>query len=116
MTRSTDGRTERANRRAPTLSELTSSDRVCDSLDPVIFFPRTQTAAAVEYAKNHCRRCPVRVACLDYALTRSAVGIWGGTTESERMIWRQRLESSDLHAALDLLDHTVPDTRQRLSS
>jgi WhiB family redox-sensing transcriptional regulator len=36
-------------------------------------------------AKSICARCPVKSACLAYALrVHEALGIWGGTTETER--------------------------------
>nr|WP_308379306.1 WhiB family transcriptional regulator [Streptomyces sp. ISL-43] len=36
-------------------------------------------------AKRVCAGCPVRTACLDYALrTREPFGVWGGLTEEER--------------------------------
>ena len=38
-----------------------------------------------------CVRCPVRKACLRFALTtRQDDGIWGGLTEGERRILRRR--------------------------
>ncbi|MBT2407256.1 MULTISPECIES: WhiB family transcriptional regulator [unclassified Streptomyces] len=38
-----------------------------------------------EAAKRVCAGCPVRLACLSYALrTREAFGVWGGLTEEER--------------------------------
>ena len=48
-----------------------------------MFFPeRGQTA---EPARQVCARCPVRQACLEYALSnRITYGIWGGLTERER--------------------------------
>lgn len=41
-----------------------------------------------------CGRCPVRVACLEYALSvRDPYGIWGGLTEVERRwLLRRRAE------------------------
>jgi len=60
------------------------TDRACIGVAPEVFFPRKITQAAVDYAKAHCRRCPVRVPCLAYALANDADGIWGGTTAAER--------------------------------
>ena len=31
-----------------------------------------------------CDTCPVRIDCLDHALTHGEQGVWGGTTETER--------------------------------
>ncbi len=56
-----------------------------------VFFPpsspeRSDTRVEREQrAKTICARCPVRQACLDFAVrTREAHGIWGGLTEVER--------------------------------
>lgn len=39
----------------------------------------------VEAAKAVCESCPVREACLRYALeTNQEAGVWGGTSEEER--------------------------------
>lgn len=39
---------------------------------------------------GHCRTCPVRAECLEYALDIGAVGIWGGTTTEQRRQIRAR--------------------------
>lgn len=56
-----------------------------DAVDPELFFPvgpgaRLQIAAA----KRVCAACPVRQACLSFALHTDVDGIWGGTTHAER--------------------------------
>lgn len=62
----------------------------CHGLDPQIFYPETDDEA--EAAKEVCDLCPVRGACLEYALARrEKEGLWGGCTERERRrIIRQR--------------------------
>jgi WhiB family transcriptional regulator, redox-sensing transcriptional regulator len=54
------------------------------------FFP--SDGSGVETAQHVCVGCPVRVDCLEYALTnRLDYGVWGGTSERERQrILRQR--------------------------
>lgn len=71
-------------------------DSACLTADPDIFFPQgenTGRKAAVELeakedvARSYCRRCPVREACLHFALdTNQEAGIWGGLNEGERKI------------------------------
>ncbi|MEU7000820.1 WhiB family transcriptional regulator [Nonomuraea sp. NPDC046570] len=60
----------------------------CLDEDPELFFPISPEGpghAQANLAKAVCRRCPVRGACLDYALrTRQAHGVWGGTDPAER--------------------------------
>ena len=66
----------------------------CRGVDPDIFFPASEEDA--EPAKAICGQCPVRQACLEYALAnREREGIWGGATERERRrIIRQRRKSA----------------------
>ncbi len=60
----------------------------CRFADVEMFFPigdSDEAEEAVTAAKAMCRTCPVRIACLEFALeTRQVDGIWGGTTEDER--------------------------------
>ena len=70
------------------------SQALCRGLDPEIFYPASDEEA--DEAKSVCSGCPVRVACLEYALAaRERDGIWGGCTERERRrIIRQRRKSA----------------------
>jgi WhiB family transcriptional regulator, redox-sensing transcriptional regulator len=59
----------------------------CRSTDLEVFFPERGESA--EPARRICAACPVRQACLDYAITNRIVhGIWGGLTERERRALR----------------------------
>lgn len=66
----------------------------CGSTDPVLFFPVGSTGDAVDLiraAKAVCQGCPVRSACLNFALeTNQEAGIWGGTSAEERRMLRRR--------------------------
>ena len=64
-------------------------EAACKGLDTAMFFPVTDDAAGP--AKAVCAGCPVRDACLDWALTaRQEDGVWGGLTENERRRLRRR--------------------------
>ncbi|MBQ0851532.1 WhiB family transcriptional regulator [Streptomyces sp. NPDC057621] len=69
----------------------------CRTVDPDLFFPIGNTGPAlvqIEDAKSVCRRCPVREECLNWALdTGQSIGVWGGTSESERRTLRRRIRS-----------------------
>jgi len=57
------------------------------SYDPELWFPVGHTGPAIEQAETAravCRTCPVRLECLDEALTYGYSGVWGATTEAER--------------------------------
>ncbi|MGH9282110.1 MAG: WhiB family transcriptional regulator [Acidimicrobiales bacterium] len=55
----------------------------CRGVDPDVFYPSSDEEA--EEAKAICRMCPVREACLEYALVnRIDHGVWGGCSERER--------------------------------
>lgn len=60
----------------------------CRGLDVNLFHaPLGRGLGQPEYtdARKVCGRCPVRAACLDYALeNREEFGMWGGTTPQER--------------------------------
>ncbi|MCX5046683.1 WhiB family transcriptional regulator [Aldersonia sp. NBC_00410] len=56
---------------------------ICPQTDPDAFFP--EKGGSTREAKAICRLCPVREACLAYALDNGVRhGIWGGLSERER--------------------------------
>ena len=65
----------------------------CRQVDPELFFPVGTTGPAIDQvgrAKGICQGCPVREACLGWALRNQiAFGIWGGTTEEDRQALRR---------------------------
>jgi len=99
-------RARRARRnppRRPALPAVPTSlaDAACKGADPDLFFgPFTEFVSARQKreveAKAICARCPVRDACLAYALdSREMFGIWGGLNEDERRaLLRQRRRAS----------------------
>lgn len=64
----------------------------CRQADPGLFFPigavTGSGARRAEAAKAVCGPCAVRADCLSYALEAMPEGIWGGTTEEERLAAR----------------------------
>jgi len=59
----------------------------CRGSDLEVFFPGRGESAGP--ARRVCAACPVRQACLDYAISnRIAYGVWGGLTERERRALR----------------------------
>lgn len=65
--------------------------------DPELMFPVAEPGTdaydeQVVRARAVCARCPVRVACREYAVeTGAPYGIWGGTTPKERAQLRLQL-------------------------
>jgi WhiB family redox-sensing transcriptional regulator len=58
--------------------------------DPELWFPANGNRATAERAKAICRICPVRSACLEWAMAANErTGIWGGTTPNERRALRR---------------------------
>lgn len=64
---------------------------LCRADDAGVFFPpahfehKPEREAREAKAKAICRRCPVRIECLDWALSvREPFGVWGGHSEAER--------------------------------
>jgi WhiB family redox-sensing transcriptional regulator len=62
----------------------------CRRADPELFFPIGTDDASLDQARRAqqvCESCPVRAACLAWALAQPGTsGIWGGTTEDERRV------------------------------
>jgi WhiB family redox-sensing transcriptional regulator len=60
------------------------------AVDPTLFFPEDLVGSPYDRklvaneAKAICAQCPIRIQCLDYAVSAGMQGIWGGTTDSER--------------------------------
>ena len=72
----------------------------CAESDPDAFFPKDYfddengKSAASSYenergVKAICGECPLKLDCLTYAIKTGQHGIWGGTTESERVAIRR---------------------------
>ena len=58
-------------------------DAACRGVDPDIFFPIAEDDAW--RAKEICRSCACRSACLVFSLeNHERYGVWGGLTEKER--------------------------------
>jgi len=65
----------------------------CADHHPAFFFP--SDGVGVTKARKVCADCPVKSACLEYALEhRIEHGVWGGASERERrrILKRRRLE------------------------
>jgi WhiB family transcriptional regulator, redox-sensing transcriptional regulator len=75
----------------------------CQSSDPDLFFPISGSGPAraqVDRAKAVCSGCPVRSDCLRYALAAGPLqGVWGGLTEEERRLLRQREAKARMRAS-----------------
>lgn len=57
----------------------------CRGMDPNLFHPDSGGFAGQRAAKAVCWACPVREACLEYAVTNGErYGIWGGMSERQR--------------------------------
>jgi WhiB family redox-sensing transcriptional regulator len=55
-----------------------------DGVDPELFFLFPAEREKEARAKAVCAGCPVRPACLRFALRERVEGVWGGTTDAER--------------------------------
>lgn len=63
----------------------------CRDTDSRLFFSREDKD--IDAAKQHCRECPVRWQCLEYALVnKEEDGLWGGRTEGERKIISRQMK------------------------
>lgn len=64
-------------------------DAACRDVDPDMFFPHA--GQSHDEAKAICAACPVLDVCRDHAIRHERWGIWGGTSERERMRLRREL-------------------------
>jgi WhiB family redox-sensing transcriptional regulator len=68
--------------------ELWMAEARCRSMDPEIFFPTD--GLGVQRAAAICEICPVRDACLEYALRNGIQhGVFGGVSERARVRLRR---------------------------
>lgn len=75
-------------------------DAACTGSDADLFFPIGEDEEAATAAKAVCEVCPVREACLGYALsTNQTEGIWGGLTGPERRRLRRRIRERQRRAS-----------------
>ncbi|MEU7074697.1 WhiB family transcriptional regulator [Streptomyces narbonensis] len=69
-----------------------SEQAICGQVDPELFFP--EKGGSVKEPKEVCAVCPVRVQCLNWALTNDVRhGVWGGLSDRERT--RLRRQAAD---------------------
>ncbi|MET8985905.1 WhiB family transcriptional regulator [Nonomuraea wenchangensis] len=69
----------------------------CRDVDPELFFPIGNTGFALKQiaaAKQVCGGCHVISACKEWALAVGVVGVWGGTTDTERDAIKRRRQRS----------------------
>ena len=96
MTRYRGARPGKTAGTGPNLPGRWAERALCAQADPDAWFPTKGQHAIAKTATRICRQCPVRVQCLDYALSGAdtwggyATGIWGGTTPHERDRLRQQ--------------------------
>ncbi|WP_327349024.1 WhiB family transcriptional regulator [Streptomyces europaeiscabiei] len=85
----------RSHAYAPVSTDAPDRPRAaCVDEDPELFFPIGNTGPAllqIEEAKAVCRRgCPLMESCLQGALERNELGVWGGTDEDDRRRMKRR--------------------------
>lgn len=62
---------------------------LCTQIGVEMFFPAKGVSSA--QAKAVCRRCPFLNPCATYALHNDVAGVWGGTSELDRLKARKQL-------------------------
>ncbi|MFJ4535043.1 WhiB family transcriptional regulator [Streptomyces tibetensis] len=63
-------------------------EALCAQTGADFFFP--EPGSSVREAKRICGMCPIRAACLAYALEHDErFGVWGGLSEKERLELRR---------------------------
>jgi WhiB family redox-sensing transcriptional regulator len=67
----------------PALRHIRNNGNCQDTDTPDDFFP-ARTSLGHYQIITWCRPCPVRYACLQWALDHHEHGVWGGMTERQR--------------------------------
>lgn len=65
----------------------------CKDIDTELFFPVQDKFTAEEeryLTQNLCGGCPVKEACLEWAIVHERFGVWGGTTAHRRSLIRKQ--------------------------
>lgn len=76
------------------------SEAACTGIDSDLFFPSSEDEPASVEAKAVCESCPVREACLQYALaTNQTAGVWGGLDAGDRRRLRRRIRDRERRRA-----------------
>lgn len=71
---------------------------LCAEVGGDLWFPEYGENAAE--AKRICRMCEVREACLQFAMdTGQLWGVWGGTSERERLVLRRQARNARMAVA-----------------
>lgn len=92
-------------------------DALCAQVDTEIWFPTKNNdpddepaAQYIHQAKAICRRCPVQVECLAYAVEHDEThGIWGGTAPRERRhLHPAAFQAPPRPCAREDCDQTIP--------
>jgi len=70
---------------------------LCAQVDSELFFPEKEHGAhTAPLAKSICGRCIHKAECLEWAIVNMEVGVWGGTTERQRMQIRSRMRKKKI--------------------
>lgn len=62
----------------------------CAQMNADLFF--SEDEGDISTCKRVCLRCPLRAACLEWALKHDEEGVWGMTTKEERNAGRTHSE------------------------
>lgn len=65
----------------------------CAGADVNLFFPEARQSPSPQ-AKAFCAACPVSRECLEYAIEHRLSGVWGGTSETQRIQMRRLRRAS----------------------
>lgn len=92
----------------------------CAGENTDLFFPIGTSGFAAhqaEEARQICGRCPVRIACLQWAISSGTEhGVWGGLTEEERRSWKRRHLRGRSAARTDLLQDLLTQDQEAIAA
>jgi hypothetical protein len=66
-------------------------------------------------ARRFCQNCPVKSQCRDFAILYEEEGIWGGTTDDERQLFRTMMPDYVLLLKKEALEHHNLEVRETVN-
>ena len=64
---------------------------LCAEVDSELFFPEKESGkTTAQQAKSICSKCIHKSECLEWAIVNVEQGVWGGTTERQRLKMRRK--------------------------
>jgi len=83
-----------------------------ETKDKLFFY---STGGSPSKAKKFCNLCPVKGPCRDFAILYQEEGVWGGTTDDERQVFRTMMPDYVLLLRKEAVKHHSLEIRETIN-